>query len=63
VIRSAITSASYHPRIFGLSRERGISAAKTTQYEMLKLDRLRSQKRGLMQKLLAGDWQLGESFK
>jgi type I restriction enzyme S subunit len=39
------------------------AAAKTTQYEMVRLDHLRSQKRALMQKLLAGDWQLPGGFK
>jgi type I restriction enzyme S subunit len=39
------------------------AAAKTTQYEMVRLDHLRSQKRALMQKLLAGDWQLPGGFR
>jgi type I restriction enzyme S subunit len=39
------------------------AAAKTTQYEMVRLDHLRSQKRALMQKLLAGDWQLPGGVK
>src|SRR5581483_5162686 len=30
--------------------------------EMVKLDALRTQKRGLMQKLLTGEWRLGERF-
>jgi type I restriction enzyme S subunit len=39
------------------------AAVKSTQIEMHKLDQLRTQKRALMQKLLAGDWQLAGSVK
>jgi len=38
------------------------TALDATQPELVKLDGLRAQKRGLMQKLLTGEWQLNECF-